>query len=138
MAWLTYAYWPAAVLLLAWAQGKLLPAIRRTPPGREAQLQALALHYVLGVSYLLPLTLTPTMLGVGVALLSRLLLFDPVLNKSAGDAAFAVGQTALTDRAIRWLATKLSWPPERLRVVLWVVCLALAIAALIFGPSIFE
>jgi hypothetical protein len=58
-------YWPAAVLLIAWAQGKLLPAIRRTPPGREAQLQALALHYVLGVGYLLPLTLAPTLLGVG-------------------------------------------------------------------------
>jgi hypothetical protein len=50
---------------MAWTQGKLLPAIGRTPPGREAQLQALALHYVLGVGYLLPLTLAPTLLGVG-------------------------------------------------------------------------
>jgi hypothetical protein len=122
MAWLSYAYWPAAVLFIAWAQGKLLPAIRRTPPGREAQLQALALHYMLGVAYFLPLTLNSSLLGVGVALLSRRLLFDPVLNKSAGDAAFAVGQTALTDRAIRWLATKLNWPPEHLRGILWVVC----------------
>ena len=113
-------YWPAAVLLMAWAQGKLLPAIRRTPPGREAQLQALALHYVLGVGYLLPLTLAPTLLGGGVALASRLLLFDPVLNYAAGEPAFAVGATALTDRALRWLAARLSWPPERLRLVVWV------------------
>ena len=118
-------YWPAAVLLMAWAQGKLLPAIRRTPPGREAQLQALALHYVLGVGYLLPLTLAPTLLGVAVALVSRLLLFDPVLNYAAGDAVFAVGATALTDRALRWLAARLSWPPERLRLWVWVVSLLL-------------
>jgi hypothetical protein len=110
-------YWPAAVLLLAWAQGKLLPAIRRTPPGREAQLQALALHYILGAYYALALVFVPaTWL---VALLARLLLFDPVLNLSAGDAMFAVGQTALTDRGLRWLATQLSWPPELLRAVLW-------------------
>jgi hypothetical protein len=113
-------YWPAAVLLMGWAQGKLLPAIRRTPPGREAQLQALALHYVLGVGYLLPLTLAPTMLGGGVALASRLLLFDPVLNTSAGEPAFAVGATALTDRALRWLALRLGMHPERLRLVVWV------------------
>jgi hypothetical protein len=117
---LSLLYWPAAVLLMAWAQGKLLPAIRRTPPGREAQLQALALHYVLGVGYLLPLALAPTMLGAVDALASRPLLFDPVLNTSAGEPAFAVGGTALTDRALRWLATRLGVQPERLRLVVWV------------------
>jgi hypothetical protein len=123
-------YWPAAVLLMAWAQGKLLPAIRRTPPGREAQLQALALRYVLGVGYLLPLALAPTLLGVGVALASRLLLFDPMLNTSAGEPAFAVGATALTDRALRWLAARLSWPPERLRLWVWVVSLVACLLTL--------
>jgi hypothetical protein len=118
-------YWPAAVLLMTWAQGKLLPAIRRTPPGREAQLQALALHYVLGVGYLLPLALAPTVLGLEVALASRRLLFDPVLNTSAGEPAFAIGATALTDRALRWLAARLSWKPETLRLVVWVVSLLL-------------
>ena len=55
-------------------------------------------------------------------MLSRVLLFDPVLNMASGAEAFAVGATALTDRALRWLAARLSWPPERL--VMWVVRLA--------------
>ena len=132
---LSLLYWPAAVLLMAWAQGKFLPAIRRTPPGHEAQLQALALHYVLGVGYLLPLILVPTLLGVAVALASRLLLFDPVLNYAAGDAVFAVGATALTDRALRWLAARLSWPPERLRLVVWVVSLVGTVCLLLAQSS---
>jgi hypothetical protein len=90
----------------------------------------LALHYVLGVGYLLPLTLAPTMLGVEAALASRLLLFDPVLNTSAGESAFAVGATALTDRALRWLAARLSMAPERLRLVVWVVSLVGALLTL--------
>lgn len=124
---LSLLYWPAAVLLMAWAQGKLLPAIRRTPPGHEAQLQALALHYVLGVGYLLPLTLAPTLLGVAVALASRLLLFDPILNYAAGDAVFAVGATALTDRALRWLAAQLKLKPETLRLLVWIVSLVVVV-----------
>jgi hypothetical protein len=59
-------------------------------------------------------------LGAGVALASRLLLFDPVLNVSAGEPAFAVGATALTDRALRWLALRLGMQLERLRLVVWV------------------
>ena len=56
---LSLLYWPAAVLLMAWAQGKLLPAIRRTPPGPEAKRQSFALHYVLTAVYFLPLVLAP-------------------------------------------------------------------------------
>jgi hypothetical protein len=122
-------YWPATVLLLAWAQGKLLPAIRRTPPGREAQLQALALHYVLGAYYLLALVFVPT--AWLVALLSRLLLFDPVLNASAGEPVFAVGVTALTDRALRWLAARVGWPAERVRLWVWVGSVGVACLLLV-------
>ena len=125
-------YWPAAVLLLAWAQGLLLPAIRRTPPGPEAKRQAFALHVLLTVLYFLPLLLVlwlaPHLIITSsiIAGLARLLLFDPVLNLAAGDKPFAVGQTAATDRALQWLAARVGWPAERLRAVLWVVSLLLA------------
>jgi hypothetical protein len=33
---------------------------------------------------------------------------------------FKVGTVALTDRALRKLATRLSWQAERLRLVVWV------------------
>jgi hypothetical protein len=52
---------------------------------REAKLQALALHFLLDVGYLLP-TIVLSLLEVRVSLVSRLLLFDPVLNPSAGKA----------------------------------------------------
>jgi hypothetical protein len=123
-AWLPYLYWPLAVMVLARAQGLVLPAIRRTPPGAEAEQQDVALHYLLTIFYFGALVFVPSTWLI--ALLSRLLLFDPVLNKSAGVAAFAVGQTALTDRAIRWAADKLSMEPEHLRCILWVVCLVIA------------
>jgi hypothetical protein len=120
---LKYIYWPAAVLLMAVGQGLLLPAIRRTPPGPEAKWQSFALHYVLTAVYFLPLVLVP---GTWLeAVLSRLLLFDPALNLASGAKTFAVGATALTDRALRELAARLSWPPERLRLVVWVVSLLL-------------
>ncbi|MBJ6145755.1 hypothetical protein [Hymenobacter sp. BT559] len=119
-----YIYWPAAVLLMALGQGLLLPAIKRTPPGPEAKRQSFALHYVLTAAYFLPLVLAP---GTWLeAVLSRLLLFDPVINLASGGKVFAVGATAATDRALRWLAARLSWPPERLRLVVWVVSLAIS------------
>ncbi|MGI4736432.1 MAG: hypothetical protein ACRYG7_14740, partial [Janthinobacterium lividum] len=114
---LAYLYWPLAVALMAAGQGLLLPAIRRTPPGDEAKRQAFALHYVLIASYLLPIALVPSTWLVAV--LSRLLLFDPVLNAASGAKVFAVGQTAATDRALQWLAARVNWPAERVRLVLW-------------------
>lgn len=124
---LAYLYWLAAVVLMAAGQGLLIPAIRRTPPGAEAKRQAIALHYVLFASYLLPIALAPhTWLA---AALARLLLFDPVLNLAAGDKAFAVGQTALSDRALQGLAQKLGMKPEHLRLLLWGLCVVLAVAA---------
>jgi hypothetical protein len=69
--------------------------------------------------YFLPLLLAP---GTWVeSVLSRLLLFDPVLNLASGAKASAVGATVLTDRALRWGATRLSWKPERLRLVVWLL-----------------
>jgi hypothetical protein len=131
-----YLYWPAAVALMALGQGLLLPAIRRTPPGPEAKRQSFALHYVLTAVYLLPLVLAP---GTWLeAVLSRLLLFDPVLNLASGAKAFALGATALTDRALRWLASWLSWQPERLRLVVWVGSLMLAILLFIFRGGLLD
>lgn len=137
---LPYLYWPAAVVLLAWAQGLLLPAIRRTPPGAEAKRQAFALHILLGIAYALPLILLTQLHLPGrvvaahaVAMgLARLLLFDPVLNLAAGDPAFAVGRTAASDRALQWLAARLGWPASRVRAVVWglsvgVTCLLLIV-----------
>jgi hypothetical protein len=119
---LQYLYWPAAVLLMAVGQGLLLPAIRRTPPGPEAKRQAFALHWVLTAVYFLPLVLVP---GTWLeAVLSRLLLFDPAINLASGAKAFAVGATALTDKMLRQAAARLSWPPEQLRLVVWLLSIA--------------
>jgi hypothetical protein len=117
-------YWLAAVLLMAASQGLLLPAIRRTPPGAEARRQAFALHVLLTVLYFLPVVLAPATWVV--ALLARLLLFDLVLNLAAGEPAFAVGQTAATDRALQWLTARVGWPASRVRAVLWVVSVCAA------------
>jgi hypothetical protein len=62
-----------------------------------------------------------------IAVLSRLLLFDPTLNLAAGNAVFDVGQTALSDRGIRWLVQQLSMEPEHLRALLWGLCLLMSI-----------
>jgi hypothetical protein len=122
--WVAEAYWLPAAGLMAYAQGVLLPAIRRTPPGAEARRQAFALHWLLTAVYFLPVVLAPaTWLA---AVLARLLLFDPALNLGAGDKLFAVGQTAGSDKLLRRLAERLGWPAERVRGLLWVVCLAAA------------
>jgi hypothetical protein len=73
------------------------------------------------------------------ASLARALLFDPSLNLSqswfnyregrAAEPLFKVGTIAAGDRAIRWAADKLSMKPEHLRLILWLVCLVLAIVA---------
>jgi hypothetical protein len=125
MMW-QYLYWPAAVLLMAVGQGLLLPAIRRTPPGPEAKRQAFALHWVLTAVYFLPLVLVP---GTWLeAVLSRLLLFDPAINLASGAKTFAVGATAITDRAIRQAASWGRMKPEGMRLLLWLLCLVLAVA----------
>ncbi|GAB3303783.1 hypothetical protein [Hymenobacter tenuis] len=110
-------FWPVFCALIAYMQGALMPAIRRTPPGAEAKRQAFALHIVGGAVYFLPLVvfvyyrpeLWAEHLTSSVA--SRILLFDVVLNTAALRPPFEVGKTALTDRLLRRL-----WPahPELL------------------------
>jgi hypothetical protein len=134
---LAYLYWPLAVVLLAWAQGWLMPAIRRTPPGAEARRQDKALHWLLTLLYFLPLVFVlwyashDSITHGIIAAVSRLLLFDPVLNKAAGDKVFAVGQTAASDRGICWLAQRLGMEPEHLRALLWGLSLVLAVCYLV-------
>lgn len=115
---LAYRYWPVAIGLMALGQGWLPPAIKRTPQGSEARRQGIALHYVLVASYYWPLVLTPAtwLLAIG----SRLLLFNVILNTAANIPAFHAGDTALADKLLQRVATRLGWPAERVRLVGWV------------------
>lgn len=127
--WVAAAYWLPAAGLMAYAQGLLMPAIRRTPPGAEARRQAFALHWLLTAVYFLPVVLAPaTWLAAGLA---RLLLFDPLLNLGAGDKLFAVGQTAGSDKLLRRLAERVGWPAERVRAVLWLLSIGAACSLLL-------
>jgi hypothetical protein len=72
------------------------------------------------------------------AALARALLFDPSLSVSQswfnyreGRPAESLFKVGTGDRAISWAADKLGMEPEYLRAIIWVVCLALAIAALL-------
>jgi hypothetical protein len=140
---LAYLYWLLAVVLMAWAQGWLMPAIRRTPPGPEAKRQDVALHILLTAVYVLPLFLLlvldlPGKLVATHALTmagARLLFFDPVLNLAAGYPPFAVGQTAASDRALQWLAQHLNMEPAHLRLLLWLFCVVLAVCLLVIVNS---
>ena len=112
-------FWPALAVALALLQGPLLPAIRRTPPGAEANAQRRALHGWGLLSYALPLALAPWLplpwwAWLGGAVGGRLL-FDPILNVSSGRPAGYVGQTAATDQLLRRLAPA---QPERLALLL--------------------
>lgn len=119
--YLQLIFWPVFVVLIAAAQGILMPAIRRTPPGEEARNQSLALHLLLGAAYFLPLLLAPSWLGLAYALAVRLALFDPPLNYYAGTSLFYVGQTAGFDKLLRKLSPA---HPERLSAALRLVALA--------------
>ncbi|WP_046245029.1 hypothetical protein [Hymenobacter terrenus] len=104
-------FWLVTTVMMAVSQGKLLPAIKRTAPSAEARHQAFALHYLLVFVWLAPAVFVPDSLLY--ALTIRLALFDVVLNVTSGPAAFSVGQTALTDKAINWLAGQLHLEPSR-------------------------
>jgi hypothetical protein len=95
-------------------QGRLMPAIRRTPPGEEAQEQDNALHKVGTLAYFLPIAFAAPALWLVsalIALASRAALFDFVLNRAARRPAFEVGQTAFIDK---WLRKISPTHPERL------------------------
>ena len=140
-------------LLSAGQQGILTWLLRAyVPPGRQG-LVNLALHVGGGLLYGLLLAgvgglgppLTPGgwlhLLGLGV--LVRLLLFDPVLNltraaldRRAGQpatAVFTVGTSAATDRALRALAARLRLSASRLRLLLWLASAAGALAWVLAG-----
>ena len=116
-------FWLVFCALLATMQGRLLPAVRRTPPGEEAQQQAFALHYIGAAAYLLPVVLNASWLFLATALVVRVLLFDPIINASSGVPLFYVGQTALMDKLIRRAAPA---KPERFRLYLSLFILAAA------------
>jgi hypothetical protein len=129
--WVADAYWLPAASLMAYAQGVLMPAIRRTPPGAEARRQAFALHWLLTAVYFLPVMLVPaTWL---LAVLARVLLFDPLLNLGAGDTVFAIGKTALSDRGTRWLANLLGMSPASTSFILRLAIVGLLGAWLFLG-----
>jgi hypothetical protein len=118
-------FWLAFCFCLAWMQGRIMPAVRRTPPGEEAQEQDTALHKWGTLAYFLPLLLAPSWLGLGLALATRLAEFDPVLNLAARRPAFEVGQTAATDKLLRRLAPN---KPEVLSAALRLIGAAAAAA----------
>lgn len=126
-------FWPAFCLLLAYMQGVLIPAIRRTPPGKEADRQAFALHWVGAAAYFLPLFLAPA--GVSfwawwlLSFTSRGILFDVGLNAGAGDPLFSVGKTALWDRMLRKLAPG---NPARLNALVKASVLILCVVLLLY------
>jgi len=131
-------FWPALLFFLAYPQGVLMPAVRRTPPGPEATSQARALHLGLVLAYFLPLVLVAVFarphlpLHAVVAVLVRLAGFDPILNHYAGDESFHVGQTATTDKLLRKLSAT---HPERLSVALRLAAGALAVAAVVVAAG---
>jgi hypothetical protein len=108
-------FWFAACFLVAFPQGRLMPAIRRTPPGPEAKRQDTALHLWLLLAYFAPLALRPTWIDLGAALLVRAIAFDMFLNLGEGTPLFAVGSTATTDKLLRKIAPT---NPERLSAIL--------------------
>ncbi len=131
-------FWPALLFFLAYPQGVLMPAVRRTPPGPEAIRQARALHLGLVLAYFLPLALVAVFarphlpLHAVVAVLVRLAGFDPILNHYAGSPAFHVGETAATDKLLRKLAPA---HPERLSAACRLAAGALAVAAVVVAAT---
>ncbi|TVT39647.1 hypothetical protein FNT36_18575 [Hymenobacter setariae] len=141
---------PAISCLLLFALYTILSAAQQgiitwlfreyVPPARTDWVHA-ALHYggvliyLLIICYLVYLTPDPSPLGVGVLLAeataARALLFDPCLSLSQSwfnyregrpaEPLFKVGTVALLDKMLRSVAARLSWPPERLRLVVWVL-----------------
>ena len=122
-------------------QGIITWLFREYVPEQRKDWVHAALHYGGVLIYLLLVgwaiypTPHPSLLGVGwlfaEAALARLLLFDPCLNLSQSwfnyregrpaEPVFKVGTVALGDRALRCLAARLSCPPERVRLVVWVL-----------------
>lgn len=105
-------------VLFAWGQGKLMPAIKRTPyDSPEAKMQGFVLHWVFVAIWAAPLVLSPLFLNwqqvgyaVGIALALRYCFFDPALNLGEGTTVFAVGGSAGTDLLLRKFAGLIGIP----------------------------
>jgi hypothetical protein len=105
---LLYAlYWVSFTALFAAMQGLLIPSLRNTTPGKNANIHDFALHKIGFVAWLLPVLLLPSWLHIAIALLVRVVVFDFAVNYAAGDKLFKVGQTAKTDKLLHWIAGKL-------------------------------
>ncbi|RZJ93044.1 MAG: hypothetical protein EOO60_06235 [Hymenobacter sp.] len=137
--------------ILSGAQQGIITWLLReyVPEARKDWIHA-ALHYGGVLLYLLLVAyaaspLRPLSEKVGVllieAVLARALLFDPSLNLSqswfnhregrAAEPVFKVGTVAMLDKMLRYVAGWLRWPPERLRLVVWIMSL-LAACSLLF------
>ena len=132
----------ALYTILSGAQQGIITWLFReyVPEARKDWVHA-ALHYGGVLIYLMLVAAVAYRLGplsekVGVLVvagLARALLFDPSLNLSQSwfnhregrpaEPLFKVGTIAAGDRALQWLARRLSWPAPRVRLVLWVVSL---------------
>jgi len=88
-------------------QGFLIPTLRRTPPGKEANLHDFAMHKLGFIVWLMPVLFLPNLLHLAIALVVRIVFFDIALNIGAGDPVFNVGNTAKTDKIIQSIAPRL-------------------------------
>lgn len=120
-------FWLALATLHALTQAGAVRALREyvPPDSPEAKQADRGLHVWGTVAYLLPMWLFGPP-GAPWVVLARLLVFSPVLNLASGKPAWYVGETARTDRALRWLASRLRWPAERLKLALWLLACGLA------------
>lgn len=120
----------AYVLLDAVLQGRLTLRNRKFVPMSEQKGINLDLHVIspaLYVLYIYSVADLDWRLWL-LAVVLRLGLFDPILNKVKGDPLFAVGSSALTDRLLRKLAgVRASWLSGAVRVA------AVAAAALLLS-----
>jgi hypothetical protein len=107
-------FWVAFTALFALMQGFLIPTLRRTPPGKEAQLHDFALHKLGFIVWLMPVLFLPNLLHLVIALLVRVIFFDIALNIGAGDPVFNVGKTAKTDKVLQSIAAKTRITPDTL------------------------
>lgn len=132
---LTVAFWLAFTGLFAYGQGLLMPAIKRTEPGAEAKRQAFALHWVFGAVWALPILLawhyTHRWELAAIAVLVRVAFFDVLLNKAEGSFPFAVGNTAKSDRLLRWISGKTGIPVTYLNAVLKAFSLVFLVAFIV-------
>jgi len=109
-------FWVAFTALFALMQGFLIPALRRTPLGKEANLHDFALHKLGFIVWIMPVLFLPNWLHLVVALVVRVVFFDIALNIGAGDPVFYVGKTAKTDKVLQSIAAKTRLTPDTLSV----------------------